>query len=171
MTPLLMFMRHAKSSWAEAGLSDHDRSLNDRGRRDAPRMADWLQSHRFLPELILCSSARRTRETVDLMCRQWTRVVPVEYRSDLYHASAGQFWTSATESLDQCRRVLVVGHNPGMQQLLSKFNRDLDHFPTSGVAILSPIESRPTSPNDESQTHYSDWKILEFMAPKQLPEN
>ncbi len=169
MTAQLMFMRHAKSSWAEAGLSDFDRPLNERGRRDVPRMAAWLQLHRFVPQLVLCSTALRTRETTELLCQSWTQPVEVDYRSDLYHATAGQYWSAATDALDRCRKVLVVGHNPGMQQLLVKFNRQADHFPTAAVAILTELEPTSNLGDLSPPSHFTDWKLMEFMAPKQLP--
>ncbi len=63
----LVLMRHAKSDWSEAGLSDHDRPLNARGKRDAPEMAKWMHNHLGIPDLILASTATRVAETVELL--------------------------------------------------------------------------------------------------------
>jgi phosphohistidine phosphatase len=169
-------MRHAKSSWAEGGLSDFDRPLNDRGRRDAPRMAIWLREKRWLPDFVLCSAARRTQETWQLMQAVWDHPIEFELRRDLYHASASHFWNSGIDSLSDHRRVLVIGHNPGMQQLVAKFQMQLDHFPTAAVAAFQELDPQPYATATgqiprQVNSHYSDWKLIEWMAPKLLPSD
>ena len=80
----LALMRHAKSDWADPGLSDHDRPLNRRGRRDAPAMGRWLAQQNFFPELILASSAVRVRETIDGLLSVWSNRPRIAISESLY---------------------------------------------------------------------------------------
>lgn len=166
MVRQLMVMRHAKSSWAAAGLADFDRPLNERGQTDAPRQARWLARQRWIPDLILCSTANRTRETVKLLTQQWTEPVETIFRDDLYHGSASRYWTAGVEALLDNKRVLVVGHNPGMLNLVAKFQRSMDHFPTAAIAIFQELDPEA---EESPSANYLDWRLLEFMAPKLLP--
>ncbi|MFY8201813.1 MAG: SixA phosphatase family protein, partial [Pirellula staleyi] len=71
-TKKLFLMRHAKSDWADASLSDKDRPLNARGRASATLMAQWMQSHQSVPDVVLCSTALRTRQTLELLTENWS---------------------------------------------------------------------------------------------------
>ena len=82
-------MRHAKSSWDSPAKNDHERPLNDRGRRDSPRVAQHLAEIGWQPQLILSSDAQRTRETAELMLSVWEAGVAVEFSPELYLAGAG----------------------------------------------------------------------------------
>ena len=104
----LILMRHAKSSWGAPHLADHDRALNDRGRTSASAMGRWLRDHGHVPDEVLCSSSRRTRETLDCLKMD----APVRFTRELYLASPAKI-------LDVLRRagarsVLLLGHNPGI---------------------------------------------------------
>jgi phosphohistidine phosphatase len=108
MTRTLILMRHAKSDWGHAGLADHDRPLNARGAGDAPAMGDWLRAKGHLPDEVLCSTAIRTRQTLQgLAVTSPTRFLPA-----LYHADPD----TMLEELQQAKgqSVLVIGHNPGI---------------------------------------------------------
>lgn len=133
----LLLMRHAKSSWGNPDLDDHDRALNKRGQRAAPMIGNWIRANRLMPDLALVSDARRTRET-------WTRMglegCAVQIRADLYHASPDT-------SLDLIRgaqgdRLLILGHNPGIGLLAQALPATVpDHpkfaqFPTAAVLVL-----------------------------------
>ena len=75
-TKKLFLMRHAKSDWADSSLSDMERPLNARGRASAPLMARWIQSHRSIPDVVLCSTAIRTRQTLGLLIENWSSGPP-----------------------------------------------------------------------------------------------
>ncbi len=135
----LILMRHAKSDWSEAGLSDHDRPLNARGRRDAPQMAAWIQQQYGLPELILASSATRVSQTVQLLLSAWRVDVPVITSPSLYLASPQTILDHVeSESVDsdgrRVKKLLLVAHNPGLEQLVSALSNRLTPFPTAAVA-------------------------------------
>lgn len=112
----LHLLRHAKSSWGDAGLDDHERALAPRGRRAAAAMARWMDEHDVRPQLVLCSTARRTRETLE-------RVLPalgapeILYEDGLYHADARALLERLLALPDGIEEALLVGHNPGLQEL------------------------------------------------------
>lgn len=104
----LILIRHAKSSWADPGQEDFDRSLNARGERGARAVGDWLKSSGHVPDQVLCSSARRTRETCALLGLD----AGADYLPALYHAGPDVL-------LDRLRAatgdvVAVIAHNPGI---------------------------------------------------------
>jgi phosphohistidine phosphatase len=113
MTHRLILTRHAKSSWDDPGMEDHDRPLNPRGRRAARELGDWLASRGYEPEEVLCSSAARTRETWEGVAATPLEVLAkVRVLPDLYHADP--------ESMLACLKtargdtVMMLGHNPGI---------------------------------------------------------
>jgi len=120
MMKLLTLVRHAKSSWQDQGCSDHDRSLNNRGLRDAPIMAERLQEHGSVPDMILCSSAKRTRETCDIFLTAWNlNASHVEYDQALYLATTGTLQSAIEKVSPEVNHVLIIAHNPGLEQLSS----------------------------------------------------
>ncbi len=120
MNRQLVLLRHAKSSWSHPERADHDRPLNARGRRQAPLVGAWLDAHDFRPDLVLCSSARRARETVEALCEaaQWD--VAVRLEQDLYLAEPEGILDLAAWQGDGAVRLLMVGHNPGLSTLASR---------------------------------------------------
>jgi len=113
----LHLLRHAKSSWANAGLDDHERPLDPRGARAATLMGICLAQEGVRPGLVLCSSARRTRETAERVLAELPAKPPVVVERDLYLAAPSAL-CERVQSLDAAlESVLVVGHNPGLHEL------------------------------------------------------
>ena len=139
----LLLMRHAKSSWADPGLDDHERPLNARGRDAAPRIARVLVENDLVPGLILVSSSVRTRETVDLMLPE-IGDVPVKVVKDLYHASAMTILEVIHAHGGGADPLLVVGHNPGMETTVSNIAGFIVPFPTGALAQLSINPGEPS---------------------------
>lgn len=116
MSKELLLFRHAKSSWATPGQADHDRPLNGRGRRAAVLMAGWMLREGWRPDLVLCSSALRTRETIALVMQ--TLPVPLLLTEPgLYLASAARLRQRVRQVDDAVARLMVVAHNPGIEDL------------------------------------------------------
>jgi len=137
----LGLMRHAKSDWADENLSDHDRPLNGRGRRDAPTMARWLAAQRFLPEVILASTATRVRQTVEGLLSVWTHEPLVLFSQSLYLPSPRTIIEQVCcEALRADGRrpaaALVIAHNPAMEQLVSQLAGAATRMPTAAVALF-----------------------------------
>ncbi|MGV3484628.1 MAG: SixA phosphatase family protein [Planctomycetaceae bacterium] len=165
---ILALMRHAKSDWAEAGLPDHERPLNDRGRRDAPKMARWLEHHGAAPDVILASTAKRVSETVQRMLKQWQHSPLVLSSSGLYLASPQTILEYIrNEAVDaqgrRPQRLLVVGHNPGMEQLVSSLAGAVTTMPTAAVALF---ECQAIRADDESAPHVE--RLISVARPKEL---
>lgn len=132
----LILMRHAKSDWGDESLADHDRPLGRRGRRDAPRMADWLVEIDRVPDLILSSSSQRTRETVALMMEQWSVEPTVSFNRSLYLSSPEAILSVVRSDACEARRVMVVAHNPGMTHLVSSLSNRVVEMPTAAIAVF-----------------------------------
>ncbi|WP_419996346.1 SixA phosphatase family protein [Streptomyces boninensis] len=147
----LVVLRHAKSAWPE-GVADHDRPLADRGVRDAPEVGAWLHAAGLAPDLVLCSDAVRTRETWELAAEQLGGIAAVpQYDERLYAATADELLGVVREAAPGTRTVLLVGHNPGVQDLVLTLagagdggddggtgttGQVRDKFPTSAIAVL-----------------------------------
>ncbi len=127
----LYVLRHAKSSWDEPGLADHDRPLSGRGRRAADAIGRHLRAEGIEPELVLCSSAARTRETL-------ARIgFPGRVERELYGASAGELIARLRDVPASVESVLVIGHNPGMHDLaLALTGEPADKYPTGALATI-----------------------------------
>jgi phosphohistidine phosphatase len=138
-------MRHAKSSWDDPELPDFDRPLNARGRKAANRMATYFRKAGISPELILCSAAKRTRETCEAILS--AGIAPrVSFDDELYGAPAGDLLDLVRDLPDALMRVLIIGHNPGVQDLAqvitgqgdpTSIRRVHEGFPTGAMATLS----------------------------------
>lgn len=130
----LYFIRHAKSSWDDPALSDHDRPLNKRGRRDGPLMARRLLGFDVAPDAILSSSAKRARQTA----AYFKDVLGVEnavYLRELYHAWPDTIEAQIRNLPDEWSTALVFGHNPGYTDLANRLENDLyiENVPTCGI--------------------------------------
>jgi phosphohistidine phosphatase len=112
----LHLLRHAKSSWDDPGLPDHDRPLAPRGRRAAARLAGWLEDNEVRPQLVLCSTAVRARATLALVTASLNEPVSL-FEGALYHAAAAGLLERVRGIDDDVEEALLVGHNPGLQDL------------------------------------------------------
>lgn len=136
MTKQLLLMRHAKSDWPAEIRSDRDRPLNGRGRKTATQMGRWLQEQGLMPDIVLCSSARRTQETVERMLETWSRQPPVFPTDSLYLAAGTNILDVVRSDGMESDRLLVVGHNPGLADLVGHLCGQNNGFPTAALAIV-----------------------------------
>lgn len=141
----LYLFRHAKSSWKTDGLDDFDRSLNGRGRAAAPAMGAFMRDEDINPELILCSAARRTRETLALILPFLRGDTVIHIEHDLYLADTNSLFNRLRGITPDVGHVMLIGHNPGMQDLAehlivpeeSPAQRGLrSKFPTAALAEI-----------------------------------
>jgi phosphohistidine phosphatase len=144
-TKHLFVLRHAKSSWDDPGLDDHSRPLAPRGQRAVAVLADHLKSHDIHPEQVLCSTARRTRETMQGIGVGGEQLVEHE----LYGASSQELLARLTQVPDEIQSVMIIGHNPAMQTLVLRLTSpalsedgsalaDVQaKFPTGALATLT----------------------------------
>ncbi len=142
-TRRLVLLRHAKSDWYSGAATDFDRPLNNRGRRDAPRVGRWLHLNALTPDVVCCSSALRTRQTLELVGTELgLSMADLHYLGELYHASEGEITGVVEDYLPGDGTLMVVGHNPGMESTLLEYCPDLQVpadgklMPTAAVAVV-----------------------------------
>lgn len=137
----LILTRHAKSSWDDPAMTDHDRPLNRRGLRAALELGEWLGSRGYEPDEVLCSTATRTRQTWTGVKAAPLEVTPViEYRDSLYHASPDVMMAVLRKAKGDS--VLLIGHNPGIGELARLLparapnDPDFARYPTGATLVL-----------------------------------
>jgi len=132
----LLVLRHAKSSWADAGQDDHDRPLNGRGKRDASRMGRLLAEEQLVPDLIVTSSAKRARKTARRVAKGCDCVDRVREAESLYLAAPDAYVRLLSEVGDDVARLLVVGHNPGISLWASSLTGEPHELPTAALVAI-----------------------------------
>lgn len=136
----LLLMRHAKSSWDDARLSDYERPLNERGRHDAPRMGRLLRREGLIPDLIISSSAKRAATTAELVALELSLDSDIRYTEKLYLAEPHAYIMPARQLGDEIETLLMVGHNPGIQELVEQLTDQEERMSTAAIAhIRAPI--------------------------------
>ena len=159
-------LRHAKSSWTDPALGDHERPLNERGERDVPRMARRLRSLGVRPSLIITSTAARALQTVRLFAREIG--YPLEFlqrEAGLYLAPPEAIVAVIGQQDESFNDLLVCGHNPGMSELAATLTRGaVREMPTCGAVILeAPIRKWAELPGAE-------WQLVGFETPKAVAD-
>jgi phosphohistidine phosphatase len=164
----VFLLRHAKSSWEDRGLADHDRPLAPRGRRATMLLREHLRRESVAPAVVLCSPTRRTRETLEGIGPALAQEVPVRIERELYAASAERLLARLRALDDEVDSVLVIGHNPGLELLalslggagesLAAVRRK---YPTGALATLEFAGSW-------SELAPGSAELTDFVTPKQL---
>ncbi|MCC6146076.1 MAG: histidine phosphatase family protein [Anaerolineaceae bacterium] len=138
----LLLMRHAKSSWKEEGIPDYERPLNKRGLKDAPRMGKLLFEKELTPQSILSSSALRARLTAELLVESSQFAGEANFLDSFYLAEADVYLKKLTTLPDVIERMLIIGHNPGLEGLLQIFSGRLESLSTAAIAhLVLPIKN------------------------------
>ncbi len=132
----LFILRHAKSSWDDAALSDFERPLNERGLDAAPLMGGVMKKNRFEPELILSSPARRAEQTAALVKQSAGIGGAIRFDERIYEASPARLLEVISEQNEKIASVMLVGHNPGLEGLLKFLTGELQPMPTAALAIV-----------------------------------
>ncbi len=161
----LILMRHAKSSWANASISDFDRPLNDRGRRAVPVIESWLREQSMVPDCLLCSKAKRAQDTAELLSVTWPLPHSKIDLQELYLASPATILDAIHEHGPAASKILlVIGHNPGFEALASMLSGREIAMPTASVAIFRLQKSNSWSINlSERQL-----RLEHFIVPRDL---
>lgn len=141
--PELLLLRHAKSDRNDTGLADFDRPLAPRGRRAAPLMGRYLRDQSLEPDLVLCSTARRAEETLELVLTALASAPEIGYLKSLYLAPPSRMLAILRRQGPECRRILLIAHNPGLERLAlglagpdrsAAARRMAEKFPTAALA-------------------------------------
>lgn len=171
----LYLLRHAKSSWSDHAMDDHDRPLNRRGQQNAPMMGQFMRKSGYLPDKILCSTARRTAETLSLLVPYIGDQTPVRFERDLYLASSDAMLERIQRADPSSDRLLVVAHNPGMEHLAA----DLicrDKLDENAELLETLIAKYPTAALTVIEFDNDNWRdvqlgtgfLREFKCPRDL---
>lgn len=165
MPRTLYLLRHAKSSWKDASLRDFDRPLKGRGRDAAKQIGKRLASEQPPPVLVVCSPAARARETAEIVLKQAGLKVDVNFVQRIYEASLRDLLHVVSEIPDEKEVVIMIGHNPGFEELVAYLSGEHRRMPTCALAKL--------------RLDVGSWKDIKagegtlawFIAPKELPED
>jgi phosphohistidine phosphatase SixA len=164
MNRRLIVMRHAKSSWKHPTLADHERPLNKRGRRDAPRVAQRLMKVGWKPQVALSSDSQRTRETAELMCGEWDGEPAFVFLNSLYHGGVDELVEEVSAVPSDIECVLVLGHNPGWEGAVHWLTGEETVLKTGCAALLLGAGS-----NWREAVHArGGWTVHDVVRPKEL---
>jgi len=155
-------MRHAKSDWDTGAATDFDRPLNKRGEHDAPRIGQWLHENKLIPDWIISSPALRARETVLLVCDELgLKKKAIHWEEKLYAAELKTLLTALAQCPEDKHLVMLVGHNPGLEELLIYLTTMENRMPTAAIACVR-------LPEDWGRLKRGSGKLEALMFPKGL---
>jgi phosphohistidine phosphatase len=161
----LLIMRHAKSSWDNDQLADFDRPLNDRGRRDAPRMGKLLAQLDIVPDLVISSSAKRASKTAELAALAASYPGEIRYTEELYLADPEKYVELARQTDDSVATLLLVGHNPDIEELVADLSGQEERMPTAALAVFHlPIDGW------EELGLGNEYRLASVWRPKELSD-
>lgn len=161
----LLLLRHAKSSWEDTTLSDHDRPLKPRGVKAARRIGRLLREQNLIPERILCSTATRAKETLRLVEEEFSQQAATDFIAALYHCQPGEFIMALQGVEAAVNSVMIVGHNPGMEEWLQNLIGKPETMPTGCLVQLAvPLD-------DWSQvTESTRGDLINIWRPRELKD-
>jgi phosphohistidine phosphatase len=163
MKTLLVF-RHAKSSWNDPALDDHERPLNRRGRREAPRMGELVREYGLMPDVVISSDAVRARLTSEAMAEAAHYAGEILLDQRLYMAGPDDILSLLRMVRQNTETVMIVGHNPGLEELVEQLTGARQDLPTAALAqIVLPIDRWRDLTLSTRGTLRGHWR------PKELP--
>jgi len=167
----LMLLRHAKSEWSQPGKPDRDRALVRHGRAAAPTIGAFMARHALLPDLALCSTAKRARDTWGLVAKAFPNPPPARFEERLYGAGPDTLLDVLRETGCDAHSLLVIGHNPGLQDFAVKLIASGDiaereqlreKLPTAGLVVIDfPLD-------DWGKLHPHAGRLDRFVTPRSL---
>lgn len=132
----LLLCRHAKSSWDDSSLRDFDRPLADRGKRDAPRIGKALRKRGPLPDLIISSPAARAKATLEAVIKAAKLDIKPRFDETIYGASTPELMKLIRRLPDESSHAMLVGHNPGFEDLVNRLTGSHQRMPTAALACV-----------------------------------
>jgi phosphohistidine phosphatase len=158
----LLLLRHAKSSWDEPSLRDFDRPLAPRGKRDAPRIGKALSERGPLPDLAISSPAARTRATIKAVMASARLEAELQVEECVYGASSAELIKLIRRLPGEKACVMIVGHNPGLEDLVARLTAETERMPTAALACVEFQIDRWKDIED------GEGKLVWLLTPKQL---
>src|SRR5687767_5242717 len=137
----LLVLRHAKSSWNDSALGDHERPLNERGRRDGPRMGQLIREYGLIPDVVISSDAERAQLTARAVAEAARYEGEILLEPRLYLASPADILLQLRTVRENAETIMIVGHNPGLEELVEQLTGERQDLPTAALAqIVLPID-------------------------------
>ena len=166
MTKRLILTRHAKSSWDDPTMSDHDRPLNERGKAAAADLGAWLASRGYVPGEVLCSDALRTRKTWDGVAPALPGTPVLTLKPALYHAGPDVMLAVLRHATADT--VMMIGHNPGIAEFAARIvarapmNPEFARYPTGATRVAS------FEVDDWRDVDWTSGAVRDFIVPREL---
>lgn len=158
----LYILRHAKSSWDNNSLSDFERPLNERGIKTAPIIGEMMRKNDFVPEIIVCSTAKRAEQTARFIKESAEFDAEIKFEDAIYEASPMTLLRIVSKIGDKFNSALIVGHNPGFENLMRVLTGKSEAMPTAALAVIDlKIEKW-------SETNTGAGILREFIRPKDI---
>jgi len=168
--PELLILRHAKSDWS-TGEADFERPLNDRGKRDATRMGKWLGDEGLLPDFLVSSPAKRARKTALKVARAMDFAeANIHWDASIYEATVAQLLGVLRRCPSSARRVLLIGHNPGLEQLLASLCPEVS-TPPDGKLLPTATLAQLRFSDDWTTLRASVGIVQRIVRPRDLAED
>ncbi|HPB75973.1 MAG TPA: histidine phosphatase family protein [Chromatiaceae bacterium] len=163
----LLLLRHAKSDWESGFLNDFDRPLAKRGRQDAPAVGEWLSQAGLIPDLVVSSPAARARETALLVCKAMqVKEKKIVWDGDIYESGVNSLLAVLGRCPVKSRAVLLIGHNPGLEELLRFLLGEDVETPADGKLLPTATVARLEMPKDWESLTAGCAKLLELRRPR-----
>jgi phosphohistidine phosphatase len=159
----LLIMRHAKSSWHDGSLADHDRPLNGRGNLAATRMGQLLAEQQLVPDIVLSSTATRAQTTAEKVAASCGAAPEIRLLPDFYLAAPETYLATVQQQPDELTCILLIGHNPGLELLLTVLTGAEEPLPT---AALAAVELDLNAWSDMKET--TSGRLGGFWLPREL---
>ena len=165
----LLILRHAKSDWGSGAASDFERPLAKRGKRDAPRVGEWLYREGLVPDLVISSPAERSRQTVVKVCKSMDfKKKKIQWDDELYAAGVEDLLRVLAHCPPGARTVLLVGHNPGLEELVRYLAADEVPEPSAGKLLPTAALARLEMPDDWSALEAGCAQLVAVTRPRTL---
>ena len=159
----ILLMRHAKSSWKDKDIKDIKRPLAKRGKRNAPQMGEFIKEKELVPQVILSSPAVRAQQTAELFVKGSEFQGEIKYIDALFMAEADEYLKQLRTLPDDIERVMVIGHNPGLESMVPLLTGQVEALPTASIAYLVAPIRRWKDLSKETQVD-----LVEIWRPKEL---
>ena len=162
-------MRHAKSDWQSDASNDFDRPLAKRGKKDAPRMAQYLTTQQLIPDYIIASSSKRTKQTAKLVCETMALAdTQLHFDKTIYLASLDTLLSVLATIPEQVKRVMLIGHNPGLDELLLYLSKQKPPYTDNGKLMTTAACALLDMPEDWNALAAHCAELKKLIRPKEL---
>ncbi|HEY59671.1 MAG TPA: histidine phosphatase family protein [Anaerolineae bacterium] len=159
----IFLMRHAKSSWKNSKLPDHERPLKKRGQKNAKSMGKFLKAKKHVPDIVLCSTAERAVQTANILTKACGYDKEVIYTDKLYMAEPSNIFEILHDQPDKAKNIMIIGHNPGMEAFLQILTGKVETLPTASIAYLNLSIKKWANLNQKVEA-----KLKKLWRPKDL---